>query len=782
MSKVSFRARQIDFNKPLPILTFDSELFSEISENALVNRGVPQIPSGMEKDEENEHHFLEVLQALQNHKSEDVIIPVPEIVDQYASHAVLYPNGYVPPKQFIHIRTIVLAEEEPIEYDMDTEDEEWLRKSDLAVSPDKFEAMIDKLERGCGQKVMNLEEAKCLLQDDPALVIAVYDYWLNKRVQSRQPLLLSVRQERRDGGSNNDPYVAFRRRTERMQTRKNRKNDEQSYEKMLILREQMNVLGEIVSRLVKRETTKGLLVQNEKDVFNIRYLASDWDASKLAEANLLARRCQKFSVDSTSNSRVSKDTPRKRSNRKRKLSRRPHGCPRGISSDEATDVDLEEDHTSKSLPFAFIRTPGCKYLKPSTDVMPDPRILDNRLYNLTCYRLTSVPVHHQQQHVYTGYIRRRLGRGGRVVFDRVACPPSIQAYLAAYDDALGHFVPDTDDHYTDEELDPVIDPLWRVSSQLRSCIASLHPGRLSRTSHLVLSEEMDHSQTSRPLPPHSTSFCKASPMPLLNCDGLQTRISAHRYSHSSGNESTQSPPDTYLATASADNPLTSNVIPTEALLGKFLEQDSHNYKSLIGLEGANSRFVDEVNATTLPAHTSVSWIDGYLAAQLILCACQQASLALLSRAHGGFPGYSSQTRVVDDDCAKQLPHGAPNGLQRSWPAVRTKGLDVGAMHLACSQASETTDGLNERKELFCCPNQSYSLPPVSPSMDNGIPAAALKPGHWPSSRHQRLNHPADGSMDCSVLASSAASTTGAPGTAGKDLRPTSGGLSPTQVC
>lgn len=90
---------------------------------------------------------------------------------------------------------------------------------------------------------MNLEEAKSLLQDDPSLVIAVYDYWLNKRVQSRQPLLFSVRQERRDGNSNSDPYVAFRRRSEKMQTRKNRKNDEQSYEKMLTLRDQMELLG-----------------------------------------------------------------------------------------------------------------------------------------------------------------------------------------------------------------------------------------------------------------------------------------------------------------------------------------------------------------------------------------------------------------------------------------------------------------------------------------------------------------------------------------------------------
>ena len=129
------------------------------------------------------------------------------------------------------------------EYDMDSDDEEWLRRSGLNLSPDMFERMIDKLERGCGNSVMNLEEAQSLIGYNPSTVIAVYDYWINKRVLLRQPLVLSVRQGKRDGGSNNDPYVAFRRRTERMQTRKHRKNDEYSYEKMLLLREQMAPLG-----------------------------------------------------------------------------------------------------------------------------------------------------------------------------------------------------------------------------------------------------------------------------------------------------------------------------------------------------------------------------------------------------------------------------------------------------------------------------------------------------------------------------------------------------------
>ena len=135
-----------------------------------------------------------------------------------------------------------LEDEEKVDYDMDSDDEEWLRRSGLDLSPDAFESMIDRLERGCGQDVLSLDEAKFLLKGHDATVIVVYEYWLQKRLKFRRPLLNFIRQDKRDAGSNNDPYVAFRRRTERMQTRKNRKNEEYSFEKMLILKRQFSTL------------------------------------------------------------------------------------------------------------------------------------------------------------------------------------------------------------------------------------------------------------------------------------------------------------------------------------------------------------------------------------------------------------------------------------------------------------------------------------------------------------------------------------------------------------
>lgn len=49
MSK-SFRARQLDSNKPLPV--YRAEELPDLTELSAINRAVPQMPTGMEKEEE----------------------------------------------------------------------------------------------------------------------------------------------------------------------------------------------------------------------------------------------------------------------------------------------------------------------------------------------------------------------------------------------------------------------------------------------------------------------------------------------------------------------------------------------------------------------------------------------------------------------------------------------------------------------------------------------------------------------------------------------------------
>lgn len=72
------------------------------------------------------------------------------------------------------------------DYDMDSADELWVNSQShrLEITPFKFEQMMDRLEKSSGQTVVTLNEAKALLKQDDEVSIAVYDYWLNKRLKT----------------------------------------------------------------------------------------------------------------------------------------------------------------------------------------------------------------------------------------------------------------------------------------------------------------------------------------------------------------------------------------------------------------------------------------------------------------------------------------------------------------------------------------------------------------------------------------------------------------------
>lgn len=160
------------------------------------------------------------------------------------------------------------------EYDRDSEDEQWLesQKDIPNLTPVKFEELIDCFDKSSSQHVISLKEAKSLIKEDEDLIISVYDYWLNKRLRLQTPLIPMVKTERRDASTNNsnNPYIAFRRRTEKMQTRKNRKNDEISYEKMIKLKLDLSRSLNLLQLVKQREETKKEHVKLTVDIFEKR--------------------------------------------------------------------------------------------------------------------------------------------------------------------------------------------------------------------------------------------------------------------------------------------------------------------------------------------------------------------------------------------------------------------------------------------------------------------------------------------------------------------------------
>lgn len=462
MSKLSFRARALDASKPLPV--FRCEDLPDLHEYASINRAVPQMPTGMEKEEESEHHLQRAISALQvyGEKRDNMVIPVPEAESNIAYYESVYPGEFKMPKQLIHIQPFSLDAEQP-DYDMDSEDEIFVNKlkKKLEISPLQFEEMIDRLEKGSGQQPVNLQEAKLLLKEDDELITEVYDYWIKKRKNSRgSSLIPAVKQEKRDGSSTSDPYVAFRRRTEKMQTRKNRKNDEASYEKMLKLRRDLSRAVTILEMIKRREKSKRELLHLTLEIMEKRYNLGDYNGEIVSE--VMAQRqplkptyaipiipiSSPFKHQDTIEIKISKPEKSDVVRPKRKYEKKPKVLPSSPAAQQTSPAALPvfnakdlnqydfpssddeplsqvmsgsseaEEENDPDGPFAFRRKAGCQYYAPHLDqtgnwpwCSPEQGGLGDIRYR---YCLTTLTVPHK----CIGFARRRVGRGGRVLLDR----------------------------------------------------------------------------------------------------------------------------------------------------------------------------------------------------------------------------------------------------------------------------------------------------------------------------------------------------------------------------
>lgn len=120
----------------------------------------------------------------------ELVIPTPDVYPLDSTvHEKLYPANFKLPKQLIYVQPLLAGlDDDTPEYDLDSEDEAWLgrqnslRDGSFKLSPLQFETMIDRLEKASGgHRVVQMNEAKLLLNHDDDVLIAVYDYWLNKR-------------------------------------------------------------------------------------------------------------------------------------------------------------------------------------------------------------------------------------------------------------------------------------------------------------------------------------------------------------------------------------------------------------------------------------------------------------------------------------------------------------------------------------------------------------------------------------------------------------------------
>ncbi|XP_070842236.1 enhancer of polycomb homolog 1-like isoform X2 [Chaetodon trifascialis] len=471
-----------------------------------------------------------------------MVIPVPEAERNITHYESLYPGEFKMPKQLIHIQPFSLDTEQP-DYDLDSEDETFVNKlkKKMEITALQFEEMIDRLEKGSGQQLVSLQEAKLLLKEDDELIKEVFDYWSRKRKTCKGGSLIpNVKQEKRDGSSTSDPYVAFRRRTEKMQTRKNRKNDEASYEKMLKLRRDLSRAVTILEMIKRREKSKRELLHLTLEIVEKRNAMPDFGSEVMAEAlaqRALVKPVYTIPIIPLSNSNqyrhqdhldmkdYKKPEKTEAVRTKRKYEKKPkipplsapqHSGPSVFnpkdlnqydfpSSDEepfsqihSGSSEAEEENDPDGC-YAFRRKAGCQYyasrpdqsgnwpwVSPSEGGLGDPRFR---------YCLTSLNMPRR----CIGLARRRVGRGGRVLLDRAHT--DLDSICQSLD--------------SDPEPEPLASPL--PSSPLRNSNASTSE---TNTSDPTSSSHLPSS--SSPLSPSSQTPMDLSQI-LLNIKSCRWR-------------------------------------------------------------------------------------------------------------------------------------------------------------------------------------------------------------------------------------------------------------------
>ncbi|KAL9623346.1 MAG: hypothetical protein Q9160_002453 [Pyrenula sp. 1 TL-2023] len=239
------------------------------------NRGASTVETGVEKGEEQEYHLQQAISASQAiGKAVQAYIPTPPIIASSVEYDALYPKRFQQPATYI--RSSATVEDcSGSSYCMDAEDEIALKQINARlpqpISEDAFEEAMSFCEETASNKqpfaavdnppVLGLEEVEDQFDDAVPTTLRkhiklVYSHWKNRRSQNSNDVIQPHLKSEQDRDSDDtDPYVCFRRREVR-QVRKTRGRDAQSAEKLRRLRKELEDARQLVVMVKQRELAR----------------------------------------------------------------------------------------------------------------------------------------------------------------------------------------------------------------------------------------------------------------------------------------------------------------------------------------------------------------------------------------------------------------------------------------------------------------------------------------------------------------------------------------------
>ncbi|KAJ2510245.1 Enhancer of polycomb-like protein 1, partial [Coemansia sp. RSA 2049] len=281
-----FRARKVDLKRPLPV--YRAADLDDLDEDD--NRQVDAIETGVEKDEETEHHLQAAISATHaaasgNAPAKQVYIPTPDASKTIDGYDALYPKNFTCPTSLIRSSETVEECCSPM-YCLDDTDIEWLKTynekkqaADPELSEDELENAMDQLESLTRDMVFLRSEdipsidylaSHAADRDRPFAqhtISLVFEHWKQRRIVRGFKTVTAALQyeDTSKAAVEIDPYVCFRRREVR-QGRKTRRADQKSLEQLRRLRVNLAMASQMLDLCVERESVKIQLVEDAQEL------------------------------------------------------------------------------------------------------------------------------------------------------------------------------------------------------------------------------------------------------------------------------------------------------------------------------------------------------------------------------------------------------------------------------------------------------------------------------------------------------------------------------------
>ncbi|KAL4205524.1 hypothetical protein AMTRI_Chr01g115030 [Amborella trichopoda] len=428
-SRLSFRPRPLDIHKKLPII---KSLKDFEDDDTSTTRNFSQITT---------RHSLEVAaitdgEAQQTHSKKVASeIPIPQfvVVDTYERD---YLSTFTQPASYLRGRGARSELGDFVEYDLDNEDEDWLEEFNnerKILSPERFENLLFKLEvldhktrERAGIITPNLgSPVPVLVQLDVAaealqsqnirhvIFQSVYNYWKAKRERWQRPILRHLQPPPPVNDTN--PYNVFRPREKahRLHTRRmqRRENNVQSFEKLRQIRRNLDQAKTVLEALIKREEKKREVMKCEVNFQRTQMKYKH--ETRLFENGLALSGFPSFSQRSASNDDYfidSKDLTNGYTHNRFGLGTKP----------PITDSMLmKREPRRRPPPQGFFKKEKCGMQDPLEPLLLFTKPVDPERLAAAGIRKPPDPPINKALAARPYRLRARIGRGGRIIFDRL---------------------------------------------------------------------------------------------------------------------------------------------------------------------------------------------------------------------------------------------------------------------------------------------------------------------------------------------------------------------------